>query len=279
MEQISEDQSQPRKAPRLVPPPVLDKKLSKPQRSLQYHLMEQKISSAITDYKAGKYASLAEAGRAHEITERAGYFRLRARAAGRASKSDRLKNGSQRLSPEQEITLCRYVGDLEDNRTLHRKIGEKAYSMLCEELTSDDPPPRPLGKQWPARYHGKSSKASYLTNVSDEIASPIPREEVRLMEMTNEEPQLLLDCQRFLDRPTEADVTPSQISTTYTAPAESQNVLIIASQTDSIDRVAASPTATPPDRPSMGCSATNSFFSSIKSSLAEQKMTFSSRLT
>ncbi|KAI5235847.1 hypothetical protein E4T43_08983 [Aureobasidium subglaciale] len=152
MEQISEDQSQPRKAPRLVPHPVLDKKLSKPQRSLQYHLMEQKISNAITDYKAGKYASLAEAGRAHEITERAGYFRLRARAAGRASKSDRLKNGSQRLSPEQEITLCRYVGDLEDNRTLHRKIGEKAYSMLCEELTSDDPPPRPLGKQWPARF-------------------------------------------------------------------------------------------------------------------------------
>ncbi|KAI5194809.1 hypothetical protein E4T38_09398 [Aureobasidium subglaciale] len=247
MEQISEDQSQPQKAPRLVPPPVLGKKLSKPQRSLQYHMMEQKISSAVTDYKAGKYASLAEAGRAHEITERAGYFRLRARAAGRASKSDRLKNGSQRLSPEQEITLCQYVGGLGDNRIM---------------ASRQKPPTSPM--------YGE---------ISDEIASPIPREEVRSMEMTNEEPHFLLDCQRFLDRPTEADVTPSQISTTHTAPAESQNVLIIASGTDSIDRVAASPTATPPDRPSMGCSATNSFFSSIKSSLAEQKMTFSSRPT
>ncbi|KAI5194460.1 hypothetical protein E4T39_08662 [Aureobasidium subglaciale] len=285
MEQIDEDNSEPWEAPRLVCHPNLEKKLSKPQRSLQYHLMEQKITRAITEYKAGKYASLAEAGRAHGIIERAGYFRLRARAAGRASKSDRLKNGSQRLSPEQETTLCRYVDGLDDHRALHRKIGEKAYSMLCEELTSYDPPPRPLGKQWPARFLERNpgimaSRQKPLTSpMSGEIASPIPGEEVGSTETTNGKPQLLPDCQRFLDRPTETGVTPSQISTTCTAPAESQNVLIITSETDSIDRDVASPTASPPDRPSMGSSATNSFFSSIQSSLAEYRMTFSSRLT
>jgi hypothetical protein len=74
MEQVNEDQSLPRKAPRLVYPPVLEKKSAKPKPVLEYHLIEQKITSAITDFKAGKYTSLAEAGRAHGVTERAGGY-------------------------------------------------------------------------------------------------------------------------------------------------------------------------------------------------------------
>lgn len=76
MEQVNEDQPIPRKAPRLVYPPVLEKKSPKPKPKpvLEYHLIEQKITSAITDFKAGKYTSLAEAGRAHGITERAGRY-------------------------------------------------------------------------------------------------------------------------------------------------------------------------------------------------------------
>jgi hypothetical protein len=78
MERVNEDQSLPRKAPRLVYPPVLEKKSPKPKPVLEYHLIEQKITSAITDFKAGKYTSLAEAGRAHGVTERAGrYARVR----------------------------------------------------------------------------------------------------------------------------------------------------------------------------------------------------------
>jgi hypothetical protein len=58
MERVNEDQSLPRKAPRLVYPPVLEKKSPKPKPVLEYHLIEQKITSAITDFKAGKYTAL-----------------------------------------------------------------------------------------------------------------------------------------------------------------------------------------------------------------------------
>jgi hypothetical protein len=74
MERVNEDQSIPRKAPRLVYPLGLEKKSPKPKPVLEYHLIEQKITSAITDFKAGKYTSLAEAGRAHGVTERAGRY-------------------------------------------------------------------------------------------------------------------------------------------------------------------------------------------------------------
>jgi hypothetical protein len=325
MERVNEDQSLPRKAPRLVYPPVLEKKSSKPKPVLEYHLIEQKIASAITDFKAGKHTSLAEAGRAHGVTERAGryarvqiahveshhmafrpfsvplsyfhgkhanriqgYFRLRARAAGRASKSDRIKNGSQRLSPEQEIVLCQYVDGLEDTRALHRKIGDKAYSMLCEDLTADDRLPPPLGKQWPARFlerhpgimarRPKSLVSSGCGEPEDETSSPIPSVEARTSEMTNEEP-LLLDCQRFLERSTGTDGTPIQIPSTCTAPAAPSNVLTVASGTSSLDKHVPLPTATPADRPSNASSTATSFLSAIKSSLAEHRMTFSSRLT
>ena len=289
MEQANEDQSLPRKVPRLVYPPVVEKKSPKPKPVLEYHLIEKKITNAITDFKAGKYTSLAEAGRAYGITERAGYFRLRARAAGRASKSDRLKNGSQRLSPEQEITLCQFVDSLEDVRALHRKIGEKAYSMLCEELTADDLLPRPLGKQWPARFLERhpgimARRPEPLVSPGSresesETTSPIPREEARTTETINGEPQLLLDCQRFLERPTEMHVTSSQTPAICTASLDPPDTLIVVSGTDNIERSASSPTVTPPCQTPIGSSATNSFLSAIKNSLAEQKMTFSSRLT
>jgi hypothetical protein len=290
MERVNEDQSLPRKAPRLVYPPVLEKKSPKPKPVLEYHLLEQKITSAITDFKAGKYPSLAEAGRAHGVTERAGYFRLRARAAGRASKSDRIKNGSQRLSPEQEIILCQYVDGLEDIRALHRKIGEKAYSMLCEDLTADDRLPPPLGKQWPARFlerhpgimarRPKSLVSPGCGEPEDETSSPIPRVEARTSEMTNEEP-LLLDCQRFLERSPGTDGTPSQIPSDCTAPAAAapSNVLTVTSGMSTLDKIVPSPTATPFDRPSTASSTATSFLSAIKNSLAEHRMTFSSRLT
>lgn len=296
MERVNDDQSLPRKAPRLVYPPVLEKKPPKPKPVLEYHLIEQKITSAITDYKAGKYTSLAEAGRAHGITERAGYFRLRARAAGRASKSDRIKNGSQRLSPEQEIILCQYVDSLDDIRALHRKIGEKAYSILCEDLTAADRLPPPLGKQWPVRFlerhpgiMARCSKPLTLSKCGepeDETCASIPRVEGRASETIDEEP-LLLDCQRFLDRSPadgtlsqiQSTCTPRQTTSTCTAPAASPNVLIDASGTSSLDRNVASITATPPDRLSTRGSTTTSFLSAVKSSLAEHRMTFSSRLT
>ena len=295
MEQVNEDQSLPRKAPRLVYPPVLAKKPPKPKPVLEYHLIEQKITSAITDYKAGKYTSLAAAGRAHGVTERAGYFRLRARAAGRASKSDRFKNGSQRLSPEQEIVVCQFIDSLDDIRALHRKIGEKAYSILCEDLTAEDPLPPPLGKQWPARFlerhpgimarRPKSLTSSKCGMPEDETSPSIPSVEAT-SETVDEEP-LLLDCQRFLDRST-ANGTPSQISSictpsqtasTCSAPAALPNVLIVASGTSSLDKNMSSPTATPPDRASATSSTATSFLSAVKSSLAEHRMTFSSRLT
>lgn len=289
MEQVNEDQSLPRKAPRLVYPPVLEKKTPKPKPVLEYHLIEQKITSAITDFKAGKYTSLAEAGRANGITERSGYFRLRARAAGRASKSDRIKNGSQRLSPEQEIILCQYVDSLEDIRALHRKIGEKAYSMLCENLAADEALPKPLGKQWPARFLERHPgimarcprplTAPKAGETEDE--TPLPSEEAHTTDISNEEPQLLLDCQRYLDRSSEvveSHETTSQVQSPCTGPAAPANVLIVTSGTSSVDNVS-SPTATPPDRPAVGGSTTTSFLSAIKSSLAEHRMTFSSRLT
>ncbi|CAD0109036.1 unnamed protein product [Aureobasidium uvarum] len=289
MERVNEDQSLPRKAPRLVYPPVLEKKPSKPKPVLEYHLIEQKITSAITDFKAGKFTSLAEAGRANGITERSGYFRLRARAAGRASKSDRIKNGSQRLSPEQEIVLCQYVDSLEDVRALHRKINDKAYSMLCEDLAADDPLPRPLGKQWPARFlerhpgimarRSQPPASQKSGELEDETSPSLPREESHTTEMINEEPQLLLDCQKFLDRSTETDGTSSQIKPICTGPAAPPNVLIVTSGTSSLDRNVPSPTATPPSRPAERSSTTTSFLSAIKSSLAEHRMTFSSRLT
>ncbi|KEQ73624.1 hypothetical protein M436DRAFT_63901 [Aureobasidium namibiae CBS 147.97] len=287
MERVSEDQNLPRKAPRLVYSPVLEKKPPKPKPVLEYHLVEQKITSAITDFKAGKYTSLAAAGRAHGVTERAGYFRLRARAAGRASKSDRFKNGSQRLSPEQEIILCQFVDSLEDIRALHRKIGEKAYSMLCEDLTAEDPLPAPLGKQWPARFLERhpgimARRPKPLTSrkcgePDDETSLSIPREEAHTSETTNEEPLLLVDCQRFLERSTDADETLGQISSSCTAPAASPNVLIATGGTSSLDRHV--PTAMFSDRPPAGSSTTISFLSAVKSSLAEHRMTFSTRLT
>ncbi|KAH0345605.1 hypothetical protein KCU81_g4372, partial [Aureobasidium melanogenum] len=291
MEQVNEDQSLPRKAPRLVYPPVLEKKTPKPKPVLEYHLIEQKITSAITDFKAGKYTSLAEAGRANGITERSGYFRLRARAAGRASKSDRIKNGSQRLSPEQEIILCQYVDSLDDIRALHRKIGEKAYSMLCENLAADEALPKPLGKQWPARFlerhpgimarRPRPLTASETREPENESSLPLPNEkEARTIDISNDEPQLFLDCQRYLDRSPEVDdETTIQVQSPCTGPAAPANVLIVTCGTSSVDRNVSSPTATPPDRPAAGSSTATSFLSAIKSSLAEHRMTFSSRLT
>lgn len=289
MEQVNEDQSLPRKAPRLVYPPVLEKKSPKPKPVLEYHLMEQKITSAITDFKAGKYASLAEAGRAHGITERAGYFRLRARAAGRASKSDRIKNGSQRLSPEQEIILCQFVDGLEDIPALHRTIGEKAYSMLCEDLAADDPPPRPLGKQWPARFLERhpgiqARRPKPLTSPTHEQSAEgtdpsIPRQEILSGKPANEEPQLLRDCHEFLDRSADADDTPDPERGVSTLSLEVPAVSITTGQTTSVERTVSSPTATPPDRPSISSSSIDCFFSAIKISLAEQKMTFAGQLT
>lgn len=290
MEQVNEDESLPRKVPRLVYRPILEKKSPKPKPVLEYHLIEQKITSAITDFKAGKYTSLAEAGRANGITERSGYFRLRARAAGRASKSDRIKNGSQRLSPEQEIILCQYVDSLDDIRALHRKIGEKAYSMLCENLAANETLPKPLGKQWPARFLERhpgimARRPSPLTAPktrkpdADESSLPLPNEEAHTTDISNEEPQLLLDCQRLLDRSSEVnDETISQVQSPCTGPAAPANVLIVTSGTSSVDRNVSSPTATPPDRPAIRGSTTTSFLSAIKSSLAEHRMTFSSRL-
>ncbi|KAK6007704.1 hypothetical protein QM012_004518 [Aureobasidium pullulans] len=286
---VDEDQSLPRKAPRLVYPPVVEKKTPKPKPVLEYHLIEQKITSAITDFKAGKYTSLAEAGRANGITERSGYFRLRARAAGRASKSDRIKNGSQRLSPEQEIILCQYVDSLEDIRALHRKIGEKAYSMLCENLAADEALPKPLGKQWPARFlerhpgimarRPRPFTAPMTGESVDETSLPLPNEEAHASDVSNEEPQVLLDCQRYLDRSIELDETISQVQSPCTGPAAPANVSIVTSGTNSVDRNVSSPTATPPDRPAIKGSTTTSFLSAIKSSLAEHRMTFTSRLT
>ncbi|KAH0238409.1 hypothetical protein KCV06_g219, partial [Aureobasidium melanogenum] len=285
---VNEDQSLPRKAPRLVYPPVIEKKPPKPKPVLEYHLIEQKITSAITDFKAGKFTSLAEAGRANGITERSGYFRLRARAAGRASKSDRIKNGSQRLSPEQEVILCQYVDSLDDIRALHRKIGEKAYSMLCENLAADEALPKPLGKQWPARFlerhpgimahRPRPNTASRTREPEDDL--PLPNEEAHTTDISNEGPQLLLDCQRYLDRSIEVDdETTSQAQSPCTGPAAPANVLIITSGTSSVDRNVSSPTATPPDRSAAGGSTATSFLSAIRSSLAEHRMTFSSRLT
>ncbi|KAG9847997.1 hypothetical protein KCU98_g5741, partial [Aureobasidium melanogenum] len=287
MEQVNEDQSLPRKAPRLVYPPVLEKRTSKPKPVLEYHLIEQKITSAITDFKAGKYTSLAEAGRANGITERSGYFRLRARAAGRASKSDRIKNGSQRLSPEQEITLCQYVDSLDDIRALHRKIGEKAYSMLCENLAADEALPKPLGKQWPARFlerhpgiMARRPRPDTASKTREPENESLPNEEAHTADISNEGPQLLLDCQRYLDRSIEVDYeTTSQAQSPCTGPVAPANVLIVTSGTSSVDRNVSSPTATPPDRPAAGGSTTTSFLTAIKSSLAEHRMTFSSRLT
>ncbi|KAH0024136.1 hypothetical protein KCU78_g5182, partial [Aureobasidium melanogenum] len=287
MEQVNEDQSLPRKAPRLVYPPVLEKRTSKPKPVLEYHLIEQKITSAITDFKAGKYTSLAEAGRANGITERSGYFRLRARAAGRASKSDRIKNGSQRLSPEQEITLCQYVDSLDDIRALHRKIGEKAYSMLCENLAADEALPKPLGKQWPARFlerhpgiMARRPRPDTASKTREPENESLPNEEAHTADISNEGPQLLLDCQRYLDRSIEVDYeTTSQAQSPCTGPVAPANVLIVTSGTSSVDRNVSSPTATPPDRPAAGGSTATSFLSAIRSSLAEHRMTFSSRLT
>lgn len=160
--------------------------------------------------------------------------------------------------------------------------------MLCEDLTADDPLPPPLGKQWPARFlerhpgimarRPKSLVSPGCGEPEDETSSPIPSVEAHTSEMTNEEP-LLLDCQRFLERSTGTDGTPSQIPSTCTAPAAPSNVLTVASGTNSLDKHVLPPTATPADRPSSASSTAASFLSAIKSSLAEHRMTFSSRLT
>jgi hypothetical protein len=291
MDHADNESSLPQENPELAHLPVAKKmtqKTSKQKRSLEYHAMEAKIALAIADYNSGKYASLAEAGRSVGITHRSGYFRLRARASGRASKADRIVNGSQRLNLERESRLCQFIQELQDTHAIHRQIGEKAYSMLCEGLAADDPLPRPLGKQWPARFlerhpgvmarHVKPSTSSASGNVDDQVTASSPSHEAHTCEMINQDPQLLVDCRKFLNQSTGSDETLGQSPAVDTAPQDPPNVSVVVGGTACIERDMYSPTA-PPDRISTASSSTNSFLSAIKSSLVEQKMTFSSRLT
>lgn len=286
MEQVDQTRAASEEAATLAVLPGLQKKSFKQKPVLQYHLMEQKILSAITDYRAGKYPSLAEAGRSNGITERAQYFRLRARAAGRASKSNRFRNGNQRLTPEQERVLCRFVDGLEDDRTLNRKIAEKAYSLVCEGLNADAPQPRPFGKQWAARflerYEGilaPKTKPVTSPTIGQSINEPAASngQDTSTNQRTSGDTQILLDCQDFLDRSANDDIR-AKGSGTSSDLSDRPDASIMVAVAATPDIGASAATAIPLDphandtKPKRSC-----FFSAIRNSLAEQKMTFTDR--
>ena len=86
----------------------------------EYRGTEGEIGFALQGLENGRFASIADAARAHGVP----YDRLHARASGVSSRSERAPT-NRLLTDEQEIGLCKWIEVLD-------KLGTRATKAMVE---------------------------------------------------------------------------------------------------------------------------------------------------